>query len=181
MVGQNKPYPGSMKNKDLKIAKVEEISQRLSAVKSAALVQYQGLSALDIATLRSKIKAAGGTLEVIKNSLLTRALDKIGLKLPEILTGPTAVTYCDTDEIAPLKEIEAVNKAKEKTSFKYGIYNGRLLLTDELAKFLSLPSRSVLLSQLLNNISNPLYRLSYALRYNQTRLVLTLQAIADKK
>ncbi|MEK7528039.1 MAG: 50S ribosomal protein L10 [Patescibacteria group bacterium] len=169
-----------MKNKTIKIEKVEAIAKRLGESKSAALLQYQGLSAGDISTLRDKVKATGGQIEVIKNSLISRALEKIGIKLPEILTGPTAITFCDTDETAPLKEIEQVNKTKEKTEFKYGIYGGKLLLIDELKKFLSLPSKSALISQLLGGLKNPLQRLVYAMRYNQTQLVLTLKAIAEK-
>ena len=141
-----------MKNKTIKIEKVEAIAKRLGESKSAALLQYQGLSAGDISTLRDKVKATGGQIEVIKNSLISRALEKIGIKLPEILTGPTAITFCDTDETAPLKEIEQVNKTKEKTEFKYGIYGGKLLLIDELKKFLSLPSKSALISQLLGGL-----------------------------
>lgn len=170
-----------MKNKQIKIDKVQEIVTKLGTVKSAALVQYQGLTALDTASLRSRVKSAGGTMEVIKNSLITRALDQIGIKLPQILDGPTAITYCDTDEIAPLKEIDATNKEKDKTSFKYGIYNSQLLTAEELRKFLSLPSKTVLLSQLLGLLNNPLSRLVYSLRFNQTRLVFALKAIADKK
>ena len=170
-----------MKNKTIKINKVETIAKRLGESKSAALLQYQGLSAGDISTLRDRVKATGGQIEVIKNSLISRALEKIGIKLPEILTGPTAITFCDTDEIAPLKEIDAINKSKEKTTFKYGIYGGKLLLVDELKKFLTLPSKSALISQLLSGLKNPLERLAYAMRYNQTRLVLVLKAISEKK
>jgi large subunit ribosomal protein L10 len=163
------------------IQQVEDVAKRLQSAKSAALLQYQGLTAGQIGELRTKIKQTGGEMTVIKNTLLTRALDKIGIKLPESLTGPTAITYCDQDEISPLKEIDAVNKDKEKTSFKYGLYNQKLLLADELKKFLSLPSKSALISELLASLQNPFQRLSYALRFNQTRLVLTLKALANKK
>lgn len=170
-----------MKNKQLKIDKVQQIAAELKSAKSVALIQYQGLNAADTATMRAKIKSAGGRLEVLKNSLIIRALEQIGIKLPTDLTGPTAITFCDTDEIAPLKEINTINQDKEKTNFKYGLYNNQLLLEEDLKKFISLPSKTVLLSQLLNLLTNPLYRLTHALRYNQTRLVLALKAIADKK
>jgi large subunit ribosomal protein L10 len=167
--------------KQIKIDQVNQISERLKSAKSAALVQYQGLDADGTYNLRVKVKQAGGRMEVIKNSLIIRALSKMGITLPEPLTGPTALTFCEADEIAPLKEIEAVNKEKEKTSFKYGIYDGRLLLADELKKFLSLPSKSALISQFLGGLTNPLQRLAYALRFNQTQLALTLKALVDKK
>ncbi|HBP51060.1 TPA: 50S ribosomal protein L10 [Candidatus Shapirobacteria bacterium] len=164
-----------------KIEKVDEVVKRLSEAKSAAFIQYQGLTAGDAGTLRAKVKDAGGSIEVIKNTLITRALNKMELDLPETLTGPTAVVYCDTDEIAPLKEIDTVNKDKEKTSFKFGIYDKKLLSLDELKKFLSLPSKSTLIAQFIGGLKNPLQRLVYAMRFNQQQLVLTLKALADKQ
>lgn len=163
------------------IAKVDEVSKEITAAKSAALIQYQGLDAAGIATLREKVRETGGVIKVIKNSLIMRALLKLGITLPEELSGPTAIAYCHADEIAPLKEIDTVNQAKEKTSFKYGIFNGKLLLADELKKFLSLPSKSTLIAQFISGLKNPLQKMVYAMRYNQTRLVLILKAVADKK
>ncbi len=163
-----------------KIDKVDEVIKKLSEAKSAAFVQYQGLNAGDISNLRAKVKQAGGSMEVVKNTLIMRALEKMGLKLPEILTGPTAIAYSETDEISPLKEIDTVNKDKEKTSFKYGLYNQQLLSVEELKKFLSLPSKSTLVAQFIGGLKNPLERLVYAMRFNQQQLVLTLKALADK-
>ncbi len=164
-----------------KIQKVDEVALKLSEAKSAALVQYQGLSAGDISNLRANIKKAGGSMEVVKNSLIIRALRKLGLNLPETLTGPTAIAYSETDEIAPLKEIDTINKDKEKTFFKYGIYEKKLLSLNELKKFISLPSKSVLVAQFIGGLKNPLQRLVYAMRFNQQQLVLTLKALSDKK
>lgn len=164
-----------------KIQKVDEVVKRLSEAKSAAFIQYQGLTAGDVSTLRAKVKTAGGSIEVVKNTLIVRALDKMGLKLPETLAGPTAIAYCDTDEIAPLKEIDTVNTAKEKTSFKYGMYDQKILSLDELKRFLSLPSKSTLIAQFIGGLKNPMQRMVYAMRFNQQQLVLTLKALADKQ
>ncbi len=163
-----------------KIQQLQKIEDQLKQAKSAALVQYQGLSAGEISTLRSNVKKAGGSMEVFKNTLLTLALDKINIKLPEKLTGPTALATGITDEIAPLKEIQKINSTKEKTEFKYGIYNQKLLSFDQLKTFLSLPSHTQLIANFIAGLKNPLVRLAYAMRYNQTRLVLTLKAISNK-
>lgn len=164
-----------------KIDQVQEVAQKLEAAKSAALIQYQGLDADGISSLRDSVKTSGGSIEVVKNSLIVRALEKIGVTLPEELTGPTAIAYCNEDEIAPLKEIDKVNKDKEVTSFKYGIYDKKLLDLEQLKKFLTLPSKSALISQLLGGLSNPLQRLAYALKFNQHQLILTLKALEEKK
>jgi len=165
----------------LKINQVEDIAKKINKAKSIALIQYQGLNASDTTDLRANIKNTGGSIEVVKNSLLTRALEKLGIKLPEELIGPTAITYCNEDEIAPLKEIEKINKAKEKTNFKYGIYDKKLLSLEELKMFLTLPSKNNLISQFIGGLKNPLQRLIYTLRFNQTQLVLTLKAISEKQ
>jgi large subunit ribosomal protein L10 len=164
-----------------KIAKVEDLAKKLESAKSAALFQYQGLDADAIYQLRLKTKQKGGVMEVVKNSLISRALEKINIQLPKELTGPTAITFANEDEIAPFKEIEALNTSKEFIVFKYGIYDKKLLLVEELKKFLSLPSKTALISQFIGGLLNPLQRLVYALRYNQTRLALVLKAISEKQ
>lgn len=164
-----------------KIEQVDQIAKKLKEAKSIALLQYQGLNANDINKLRFQVKQNGGQIEVVKNSLIIRALEKIGIKLPQLLTGPTAITYCNQDEVAPLKEIDKINKEKNITSFKYGIYNKKLLSSEEFENFISLPSKTTLLSQFINGLSNPLQRLTYALRFNQTKLVLTLKALSQKE
>lgn len=164
-----------------KIAKIDDLAQKLQSAKSAALFQYQGLDADGIYQLRLKIKQKGGVMEVVKNSLISRALEKIGIKLPTELTGPTAVTFANLDEIAPLKEVETLKQSKEFIVFKYGIYDKKLLSIQDFKKFLSLPSKTALISQFIADLLNPLQRLVYALRYNQTQLVLVLKAVAEKQ
>jgi len=163
-----------------KIDQVEAVANNLKSAKSAALVQYQGLNADQIATLRSDIKKTGGHLEVVKNTLITLALEKLGLKLPQKLTEPTAIAYCQEDEIAPLKEIDKVNKASELTSFKYGFFDQKIISLEELKTLLILPGKSTLIAQLVGGLKNPLVRLSRTLNYHQTRLVMTLKAISEK-
>ena len=53
-----------------KIYQVEDIKQKLESAKSAALVDYQGLTAEQAASLRQEIKAQGGQMEVLKNTLI---------------------------------------------------------------------------------------------------------------
>jgi len=163
------------------INQVADITSKLENAKSAALIQYQGLNAADISTLRDNVRANGGKIEVVKNSLITRALNAFGITLPETLTGPTAITFCNEDEVNPLKEINKVNKDHDFITFKYGIYDKKLLGTDELKQFISLPSKSTLIAQLLGDLINPLQRLAYACRFNQSQLALVLKAVADKQ
>lgn len=164
-----------------KIDQIADITAKLEQAKSAALIQYQGLNAADIASLRDNVRAKGGRIEVVKNSLIARCLNNLGINLPEPLVGPTAITFCNEDEVAPLKEIDKVNKTQDFITFKYGVYDKKLLSFNEVKQFLSLPSKSTLYGQLLGALTNPLQRLAYSMRYNQTMLALALKAAAEKK
>ena len=160
---------------------VDLLADKLKSAKSAALLQYQGLNAGDISKLRSDIKDQGGIMEVAKNSLIQRALEKIGIKMDSDLTGPTAIAFAQEDEVAPLKVVSELAKTKEQIVFKMGLFEGKALSVADLKTVLSLPSKSALFAQLLGAFTNPLSRLVYAGKYQQTRLALTLKALADKK
>jgi len=161
-------------NKQAKIDQITKLTENLKTTKSAALLQYQGLQANDINTLRASVRNSGGRIDVIKNTLITLALKNIGIDLPEKLVGPTAVVLCDTDEVTPLKDIAKVNQEKEKTEFKYGIYQQKLLSFDELQQLISLPSLTHLIANFIAGLNNPLYRLAYTLKFNQTKFIRLL-------
>ncbi len=166
--------------KQTKIYQVEDIKTRLEGSRSAALVDYQGLSAEQIAALRKEVKETGGVIEVAKNTLVQRALSRLGIELPEKLVGPTAVVYCEKDEVTPLKAIKKTADIHKKPEFKYGIYQNKLLSLDQLKELISLPSREQLLASLLSGLQSPLSRLTHALKFNQVKLLLTLKAATEK-
>jgi len=158
-----------------KIFVVEDLVEKLKAAKSAALIDYQGLNAEQTAELRKKIKAAGGIMEVIKNTLITRSLAKLGIDLDSQLV------LANEDEVAPIKAVAEVAKEFKKPEFKFGVYNGKKLSLESLKRLVSLPSKQVLLSQIVGGLNNPLSRMIGSLKSNQTKLVLALKQIADNK
>ena len=163
-----------------KIFAVTDLTEKLKAAKSAALVDYQGLNAEQITELRNKIKAAGGIMQVAKNTLITRALIQLGIKLDQPLVGPTALIFANEDEIAPLKEIEIMAQELKKPKFKFGVYQSKLLPEEEIEKLAGLPNREILLTQLVGELASPLRQLNYDLQYNQLKLILFLNSYIRK-
>jgi large subunit ribosomal protein L10 len=164
-----------------KIYEVENIQATLKGAKSAALIDYQGLSAEQIREMRDAIREAGGSMMVAKNTLISIALANMGIKLDEFLTGPTALVLGDEDEIAPLKAVEGTRKKYERPEFKLGVYQGAILSLQQLTKFISLPSKDILLGKIVGGLANPLQRLVYSMKFNQTKLLLTLKAYKEGK
>ncbi len=164
----------------IKIFAVEDLKAKLKEAKSIALIDYQGLNSKQLNQLRKKIQDVGGNLQIVKNSLVSRALKTIGLKLDQPLIGPSALVWAITDEIAPLKAISQAQKEWEKPEFKLGIWGGRILSLEALKKIANLPTKEVLFAQFVASLTNPLSRLVYATKYNQTKLVFTLKALLNK-
>ena len=164
-----------------KVYEVENLKALLKESKSAALIDYQGLSAEQVRELRAKIKEPGGSMIVAKNTLLMLALKALGIKLEQILTGPTALVVANEDKIAPLKQVEKVRKELEKPEFNLGLFEGKLLDFTQLEQLINLPSKEVLLAQFIGGLNNSLFRFAYALNYHQQKLLLTLKAIQDSK
>ena len=164
-----------------KLFLVDDLAEKFKAAKSSALVDYQGLNAEQTAKLRRKIKEAGGFMEVIKNTLIARGLAKLGIDLDTPLEGPTAVVFANEDEIAPIKVVAETAKEFKKPEFKFGVYDGKKLSLEDLKKFVDLPPKEVLLSQIVGCLANPFSRMIGSLRSNQTRLVLVLKEISKSK
>ncbi len=164
-----------------KIFAVQDLAEKLKSAKAVALIDYQGLTAEQLATLRHQVKEAGGAIQVVKNTLIMRALAQLGIALDQKLTGPTAVVFAYEDEISPLKLVDETAKQLEKPEFKIGLYQGRVLAQTQLKQLVKLPSRETLLAQIVGGLANPLARLAQGLKFNQTKLVLVLKQIAEKQ
>lgn len=152
---------------------VDNLTRELKDSKSTTFINYQGLSTRDLASLRESIKEAGGHMLVVKNTLLKLALEKT--EIPEEgLQGPTAIVIAENDEIAPLQKMAKTIAEKGLPKLKFGIFYNEILDTDKLTALSKLPSKSVLLGQLLSYLSAPTYGLITTLQGNLQSLVYLL-------
>lgn len=158
---------------------VESLANRIKDAKSVTVIDYQGMPSKELVQLRQKITKAGGTFNVAKNTLLKLAFEQnkeqTTKNIPtEGLTGPTAVIFATTDEIAPLqvlgKSIAELNLPK----LKFGIFNSEILGMDKLLALSRLPSKNVLVGQLLGALVGPKYQFVQTLNGNLQKLVYIL-------
>lgn len=163
-----------------KIFAVEDVLAKMKEAKNIALIDYQGLTAEQIRKLRREVRLAGGQIQVIKNSLISRALSLLGVSLDTPLTGPTALIFANDDEITPLAIVAKMTKELEKPKFKLGVYQNKILAAEEVERFVKLPPREALLAQFVGGLANPLSRLIYALKFNQIKLLLILKEVSKK-
>lgn len=164
--------------KSEKITFVEGLTKELADAKSVVLVNYGGLGVKAQQELKFRLNAVGARMVVVKNTLLKRAaesakIDKDALT-DEVLSGQTAIVLASEDAIAPIQILGKFAKEFELPKFKVGMVDGMFQDTASLTKLSTLPSKDVLLSQLLGSLMSPMYGLVGTLNGNLQKLVYIL-------
>lgn len=170
------------KNREKKEQLVAELSEKMDKAKALVFTNYQGLTHQQLEVLKKGLKGTNSELVVAKNSLIKIALkDKIKEEDEKSLEGPTATIFVYEDVIAPLKELAKTIKQLTLPSIKFGILDGQNLSSDQLIKLSTLPSKEVLLSQVVFGLKSPIFGLHRALNWNLQKLVLVMSEISKKK
>ncbi len=164
----------SAKVLEAKKARVEAISEQLKNAAAGVLVDYKGISVADDTKLRKELREAGVTYYVEKNSMLRFALHNAGIEgLDYVLEGTTAIALSDDDQTAPARIIgKYIEDAGDKSTFsmKAGFIGEELYDAAGVLALSKIPSRDVLLAQLVGSLQGPIQKLA-----------ATVQAVADKK
>ncbi|MEW6082502.1 MAG: 50S ribosomal protein L10 [Bacillota bacterium] len=147
-----------MPAKEQKPVIVQDIKAKLAKARSAVLTDYRGLNVAESTTLRRRLKAEGVDFQVIKNTLLNIAAGELGLEdMGSMLEGPTAVALSYDDPAIAAKLIATFAKEAKKMEIKGGLLEGKIVGADEMKRVADLPSREVLLGQVLAGAMAPLY------------------------
>ncbi len=119
---------------------------------------------------------------MVKNSFVKRAASEAGLpeELFESLSGQTALVTGESDICATAKTLKGFQKEFKKVEVKVGVVEGRLLEAAEISALADLPSREVLLAQLLGVLNAPATKLARLLNEPGAALARVLQAKADQ-
>jgi len=170
------------KARQLKKEKVAKLAEKIASAKTIAFTDYHGLNAQQLSELRNKIKEAGGELVIIKNTLLSRALEIGNLKfeIGNSLVGPTASLFAYTDEVAPIKAIAEIAKTTGVPKFKFGFFGKQLLDASALENLAKIPTHDVLQSKLVGVLSSPIYGIMSVLQANIRNLISVLDQAAKK-
>ena len=156
-----------LKSKQEIVAKIED-SLKESA--SMTIVEYRGLTVAEISELKKSLKAAGSTFTVYKNTLVTRASDKLGYsELNQYLSGSNAFVFAKEINAGP-KVLAKFAKRNELLVIKAGIAEGKVMDAQGMKTIASLPDKNGLLSMFLSCLNAPIQKFA-----------ATVKAVADSK
>jgi len=140
-----------------KEAILADTQTRIADVRGIYLADFSGMTVQSLSLLRKRCREQGVQFRVIKNTLLKRAFNERGIQeLDEHLVGPTGLVFSPESEMAPAKILSDFAKEFEKPRVKAAVVDGRLYDTKAIAALAKLPSREVLLSQLIGTFVAPM-------------------------
>jgi large subunit ribosomal protein L10 len=160
---------------------VSDLSERLKGSPFVLVTDYQKMNVNHFADLRNRLAASGAEMHVVKNSFLKRAMTDSGLPdVADKLTGQTAVVTGKKDA-APIAKILKMFAAEFKiAALKIGVIDKAVLSTSEVEALAELPSREVLLSQLLGLLMSAPTKLVRLLNEPAASLARVIKARGDK-
>jgi len=146
---------------------IEDLTAQLAGTNIIYVSDISGLNAETTSNLRRACFKAGIKLEVVKNTLLAKAMeasDNDYGDLPSVLTGNSAILIADVAN-APGKIIKEFRKKSDKPVFKGAYINSEIYIGDNLLDSLaSLKSKEEVIGEIIGLLQSPAQRVISALQ-----------------
>lgn len=164
-------------------AVIEELENEFRNAHGIFIADNNKINVEKVTKLRSDLRKNGIKFIVVKNTLAKEAAKRVGKEiLNDHFKGPTAIAIAADEGTAPAKVIKDFQKDnKDLLGLRVAYVDGSIFSAEDALKLADIPSREVLLSQLLGCLQAPMGKLAGALSGILTKLVGTLDAVKEKK
>jgi large subunit ribosomal protein L10 len=157
-------------NRSEKEAVVSDVTGLAAKAQTLVLAEYRGISVADMTKLRSQARSSGVELSVLKNTLARRAVAGSGFAVAsDMMTGPLIYGF-SVDAVAAAKVVADFAKTNDKLVIRGGAFAGKALDVNGVKQLASIPSKEVLLGQLVGLLQSPI-----------SRTARVLAALAEKR
>jgi large subunit ribosomal protein L10 len=165
---------------------VGELHEKFLKSQIVILTDFKGLDVETLNSLRRKLRDAGIEYRVVKNTFLVRASEGTDIApIQPHFKGPTAVAISYDDPVAPAKVLVGFAKEHKKLEIKAALLKsgavGRVLDVGAVKALSDLPSREVLLSQVLSTMNGVTSAFVRVLVNIPQKFLYVLQAIKEQK
>jgi large subunit ribosomal protein L10 len=168
--------------KEQKSQVVEEIAAQIADSDAIYASDYRGITVAQAAALRARLREAGASFRIVKNTLTLRAADKAGAEqVKELIEGPTAFTFVRGDPALAAKTLDAFARAENVLELRGGLLGEQLIDSDALRALARLPGREQLNAQLAGVVAAPLTGLVRGLNALLAGLAVALGQISEQR
>jgi len=145
-------------NRSEKEAVISEVTSLAAKAQTLVIAEYRGITVADMTKLRTTARDSGVTLSVLKNTLARRAVAGSGFEVvSDQMTGPLIYSF-SVDAVAAAKVVSDFAKTNDKLVIRGGAFAGKALDVNGVKQLASIPSKEVLLAQLLGLMQSPISR-----------------------
>ena len=145
-------------NRSEKEAVISDVTSLAAKAQTLVIAEYRGITVADMTKLRTTARDSGVTLSVLKNTLARRAVAGSGFEIvADQMTGPLIYSF-SVDAVAAAKVVSEFAKTNDKLVIRGGAYGGKALDANGVKQLASIPSKEVLLAQLLGLMQSPISR-----------------------
>jgi large subunit ribosomal protein L10 len=146
---------------------IENLTAKLAGVNVIYLADTSGLDAATTSSLRRACYKAGIKLEVVKNTLLEKAMEASDTNygdLPSVLKGNTSIMIAETAN-GPAKIIKDFRKKGLKPLLKGAYINSEIYIgDDQLDTLATIKSKEELIGEIIGLLQSPIQRVISALQ-----------------
>lgn len=168
--------------RDQKAQVIDEIAAQITESEAIYAADYSGLTVAQAAALRDKLREAGASFRIVKNTLTLRAADKAQAEqVKELIEGPTAFTFVHGDPALAAKALDTFARQEQVPAVRGGLIGTDLLTNEAFRQLARLPGREQLNAQLAGMVASPLTGLVRGLGSLISGLAIALGQVQEKK
>ncbi|KKR96900.1 MAG: 50S ribosomal protein L10 [candidate division TM6 bacterium GW2011_GWE2_41_16] len=152
-------------NRQEKLSLTEHIKTRLQSSEGIFLVGVQGLTVEQSEKLRRGVRAQGGSVKIVKNTLLKRAVADIQdmSQFADKFRNQIAVITAEKNATAVAKTVQDLAKEFETMHVVAGMFERSIIDSNKFSFIASLPSHEVLIARIAGALKAPLSRIAFVL------------------
>ena len=166
-----------------KQAIVDQLLEKFGQTTNFALVRFEKTSHKALEELRNTLKKNNASLNVIKNSLFEKAINKVSSDNRSFkdlrdkafpIKEKSAILFLREDASAGLKVLNDFAKKNDSVGFKVGIIDNVVYDAKSLERIAGLPGKDQLIAKIIGSFKSPMARTTRAMKNDMQKLVYIL-------
>jgi len=159
---------------------IETLKGVFNGAGAVVVTHYMGLTVAEMTDLRGRLRNEGAQLQVVKNTLATKALDgSIGAEGDALFTGPVAIAFAP-DPVSAAKVATQYAKDNDKFTVIGGFMGQQVLDKKSVTALASLPSLDQLRAKIIGLLQAPATKIAGVLQAPGGQLARVVAAYAAK-
>ena len=166
-----------------KIKVIDDLTSKLKATKNIYLTDISGLNASQTSALRRACYKANIKLAVVKNTMLSRAMDasdKDFGEIKDVLKGNTSLMFSESGNV-PAKVIKDFRRKLDKPILKAAFIEEAIYIgDDQIDALVAIKSREELIGEVIGLLQSPAKNVISALKSGGSNLSGILKTLSER-